>query len=140
MAEEKLKLRQYQVDDIIRHAQELDPVECTGVLAGMGGHFWKQYRMTNVANSPYRFEWDSKELLQVHNDMEDQGWDHRAVYHSHTHSPAYPSQTDVRMASWPEAYYLIISLQDKEKPVLRGFRIVDGKISEVDLVIDKGVS
>ena len=130
---ETLALHQRHVDEIVKHARELDPVECTGIIAGMNGRFEKLFRMTNVANSPYRFEWDGRELLNVYREMEDAGWDHRAVYHSHTHSQAYPSQTDVRMAAWPEAYYLIVSLADKANPLLRGFRIVDGKITEVDI-------
>ena len=67
------------------------------------------------------------------NDMEDNNWEHRAVYHSHTHSEAYPSSTDVRLAAWPEAYYMIVSLLDKDNPNVRAFRIVDGSISEEPL-------
>ena len=62
--------------------------------------------------------------------MEEKDWGYRAVYHSHTHSPAYPSETDVRLAGWPEAYYIIISLMSKENPQVRAFRIVEGAISE----------
>ena len=122
-------------DEMIAHALDDDSIECCGVLAGTDGRFKKLFRMTNVENSPYRFSWDSKELIKVWNEMEDNGWEHRAVYHSHTHSEAYPSGTDVRLAAWPEAYYIIVSLMDKENPTVRAFRIVDGNISEEELQV-----
>lgn len=122
-------------EDMVNHALEDDSVECCGVLAGTNGAFIKGFRMTNVDNSPYRFSWDPKELLPVWNEMEDNSWDHRAVYHSHTHSEAYPSSTDIRLAAWPEAYYIIVSLMDKSLPVVRAFRIVDGTVSEEDIEI-----
>jgi proteasome lid subunit RPN8/RPN11 len=120
-------------DEMIAHALEDDSIECCGVLAGTNGVLEKLYRMTNVENSPYRFSWDSKELIKVWTEMEDRGWEHRAVYHSHTHSEAYPSSTDVRLAAWPEAYYLIVSLMDKQNPVVRAFRILDGNIAEEEI-------
>ena len=122
-------------DEIVAHALEDASVECCGILAGTGDGFDKLYRMTNVENSPYRFSWDSKELISVWNEMEDNGWEHRAVYHSHTHSEAYPSPTDVRLAAWPEAYYIIVSLMDKQDPTVRAFRIVDSTITEEDLQV-----
>ena len=121
------------VEEMITHARAEDPVECCGVLAGTKGEFLKRFPMTNVDASPYRFSWDPEELLQVWNEMEDNNWEHRAVYHSHTHSPAYPSDTDVRLAGWPEAYYVIVSLEDKTDPAVRAFRIVDGEVSEEDV-------
>lgn len=122
-------------DEMIAHALDDDSIECCGVLAGTDGRFEKLYRMTNVENSPYRFSWDSKELINVWREMEDNEWEHRAVYHSHTHSEAYPSSTDVRLAAWPEAYYIIISLMDKKDPALRTFRILDGSVSEEELQV-----
>ena len=122
-------------EELIAHAREEDPKECCGVLAGSNGEFLKLFRMTNVDASPYRFSWDPKELFQVWKEMEDNDWEHRAVYHSHTHSAAYPSDTDVRLAGWPEAHYIIVSLEDKENPVMGAFRIVDGVVSEEDLAL-----
>ena len=122
-------------DEMVRHALEDQTIECTGIIAGTDGKFHKLYRMTNVENSPYRFSWDSKELISVWNELEDNGWEQRAVYHSHTHSEAYPSTTDVRLAAWPEAYYVIISLMDKANPAVRAFRIVEGTITEEELQV-----
>ena len=128
-----LRIQKLIIQEIVSHALVDDSIECCGILAGTNGQFQKLYRMTNVEQSPYRFSWDSKELIKVWNEMEDNGWEHRAVYHSHTHSEAYPSDTDRRLAAWPEAYYIIISLADKDDPVVRGFRIVDGNVSEEEL-------
>ena len=125
-----LRIEQRFIDEMIAHALENDAEECCGVLAGAEGRFLKRFPMTNVEHSPYRYSWDSKELFQVWREMEEKGWGHRAVYHSHTHSPAYPSETDVRLAGWPEAHYIIISLMSKEDPQVRAFRIVEGAISE----------
>ena len=122
-------------DEIIAHALEDNPVECCGVLAGTDSKFHKLYRMTNMENSRFRFSWDSKELIKIWNEMEDSGWEHRAVYHSHTNSEAYPSPTDIRLAAWPEAYYIIVSLADKENPAARAFRIVEGSVSEEELQV-----
>ena len=125
-----LRLDKHFQDEIIQHALEDDTIECCGVLAGPDGQFAKLFRMTNVENSSFRFSWDSKELISVWREMESNDWEHRAVYHSHTHSEAYPSATDIRLAAWPEAYYVIVSLMDKDNPHLRAFRIVDGEVSE----------
>ena len=122
-------------DEMITHALEDDSIECCGVLAGTGGKFEKLFRMTNIENSPYRFSWDSKELIKVWNEMESNDWEHRGVYHSHTHSEAYPSSTDVRLAAWPEAHYIIVTLMDKNNPSIRAFRIVDGEVSEEEVQV-----
>ena len=122
-------------EEMVAHALEDDSIECCGVLAGTDGGFQKLFRMTNVENSPYRFSWDSRELIKVWHEMEDNSWEHRAVYHSHTHSEAYPSSTDVRLAAWPEAYYIIVSLLNRERPSVRAFRIIDGSVSEEELKV-----
>jgi proteasome lid subunit RPN8/RPN11 len=78
---------------------------------------------------------DPRELYRAYREIEDQGWELLVIYHSHTHTEAYPSATDIRLASWPDAYYIIISLLDKAQPALRAFRIVDGKVTEEELRI-----
>ena len=77
-------------DDMIKHALEDDSIECCGVLGGSAGEHPKLIRMTNGENSPYRVSWDSKELIKVWNEMEDNGWEHRVVVPAPTHYPAYP--------------------------------------------------
>jgi proteasome lid subunit RPN8/RPN11 len=130
-----LTLGRVFADEIIAHAREDAPNECCGIIAGNDGHAAKLYRAVNAEASPYRYNVDPKDLLRIYRDLEGNGWDVLAIYHSHTHTEAYPSPTDVRLASWPEAYYLIVSLQDETAPVLRAFRIRDGEVTEEELQV-----
>ncbi len=126
-------------DDIVAHAREDAPDECCGLLAGDGERrAVRLYRMTNVEHSPYRYNVDPKELLKVYREIEDQGWELIGIYHSHTATEAYPSPTDVRLASWPGACYLIVSLADEANPVLRGYYITDGSIAEEPISVTEG--
>jgi len=68
-------------------------------------------------------------------EMDRKGWDLVGIYHSHTHTEAYPSKTDVELAFYPEALYFIVSVQDRNAPVIRAFRITDGQIAEEEVVI-----
>ncbi len=119
-------------EQMIAHAREQFPKECCGMLAGVDGKPVKVVRATNSEDSEFRYRVDDRELLHFLHDNDDNGWDFLAVYHSHTRSEAYPSPTDVRLASnWPDPYYVLVSLEDQENPVVRAFRITDGEISEV---------
>ncbi len=119
-------------EQMIAHAREQFPKECCGMLAGVDGKPVKLVRATNSEDSEFRYRVDDRELLRFLQDCDDNGWDFLAVYHSHTRSEAYPSPTDVRLASnWPDPYYVLVSLEDQENPVVRAFRITDGEISEV---------
>ena len=115
-------------DEIIAHAQRDDPNECCGLLAGENGEVVAALPAANAAASPYRYVIDSKELLRLFREIEwgDHEWKVMGNYHSHTHSEAYPSPTDVREAHLgPDATYLIVSLRDPEHPHIRAFRIND---------------
>ena len=130
-----LKLERSYVDEIVTHAREDTPNECCGIIAGRNGDATKLYRAVNAEASPYRYNVDPKDLLRIYRDIDSNGWDVLVIYHSHTHTEAYPSPTDVRLAAWPDAYYVIVSLQDGANPVLRAFRIQDGQIAEEELVV-----
>jgi len=137
-----LELERRYADEIVAHALEKDPNECCGILAGQDGRVTRLYRVTNVEHSPYRYSMDPKDLLVINREIDDSGSELLAIYHSHTHSEAYPSATDVRMATWPdgksiwpEAYYILVSLLDKNSPAIRAFRIEDGTINEEELRI-----
>ena len=129
---------------MVRHAMEEDPNECCGLLAGTDGRITKHYRITNVERSPYRYKLDDAEYLAALREIDDSGREVQVIYHSHTHSPAYPSDTDVRLVTWPDAYYAIVSLAEpdqkqqlvrKDPPELRVFRIVDGAVTEAAVVV-----
>ena len=120
---------------MVAHALEEDPNECCGLLSGKDGTLIGHHRMRNAEESPYRYSMDGKELLMTLREIEDGGAELQVIYHSHTHSPAYPSATDIRLATWPDAYYLLVSLEDRDALDLRVFRIVDGAVAEEPVVI-----
>ena len=121
------------IEEMIAHAQEEAPNECCGIIAGVNGDAAKLFRARNSEASPYRYSVDPKDLFRIYRECEDNDWNFLAIYHSHTASEAYPSPTDVRLAFWPEAYYILVSLQDAAKPVVRAFRILDGAVAEEEL-------
>lgn len=122
-------------ESIVAHAQETYPNECCGLLAGRGGVVTRVYRMTNADQSPVTFRVDPRDLIQAFQEMDDRGLDLIGIYHSHTHSPAYPSPTDVDYSrGYPDAAHLIVSLADREMPTVRCFRIMDGRIHEEELL------
>ena len=126
---------------MIAHALREDPLECCGLLAGEDGRAAKVFPATNAAHSPFRYVIDSKELLRLFNEIEwgDNPWKVIGNYHSHTHSEAYPSPTDVNEAHLgPEATYLVISLRDPAHPVIRAFHIDEatGAVTEEPLQLE----
>ncbi|MCH8025966.1 MAG: M67 family metallopeptidase [Chloroflexi bacterium] len=130
-----LTLDRSYVDEMIVHAREDAPNECCGIIAADDGTAKKLYRAVNAEASPYRYNVDPKDLLRIYRDLDDHGWDVMVIYHSHTHTEAYPSPTDTRLAAWPDACYVIVSLADEANPVVRAFRITDGEVTEEELEI-----
>jgi len=128
-----LRLPQSFIDEMVAHAKEDAPNECCGIIAGVDGTATKLFRAKNAEASPYRYSVDSDDLFRIFRECDGNGWDFLAIYHSHTASEAYPSPTDVRLAFWPEAYYLLVSLEDAATPVVRAFRILDGQVSEEEI-------
>jgi proteasome lid subunit RPN8/RPN11 len=125
---------------IVDHAREGKPNEVCGLIAGRNGYPVKLYRTTNSDPTPrVRYNVEPGELLNALREIEDNGWKLLAIYHSHPESEAYPSGTDVSLSYYPEAIYIIASLVDEQSPVVRAFRIVDHKITELPLVVDQEV-
>jgi proteasome lid subunit RPN8/RPN11 len=120
-------------DEIIAHARDHAPRECCGVIAGKDGALAHLHRLTNLEQGNNRYLFDDEEFYKVYWEIENRGEELISVYHSHPVTVAYPSTTDVEFAFWPEAIYLICSLEFEQSPVIRGFRIVDGEIAEIDL-------
>lgn len=124
--------------EIVEHAQQEFPKEACGMIAGPNGAAVKLYRLHNIDPDPVmRYNADPKELKRVTDDIYDNDWDVTCIYHSHTHSPAFPSPTDVDRAYYPEAVYALVSLADRANPVLRAFRILEGNIEEIEVVTDQ---
>jgi proteasome lid subunit RPN8/RPN11 len=121
--------------EIVEHGLREFPNECCGVIAAAAGTPVKVFPMTNADASPVTYRLDGKEQLQVFDQMDEQDWELWAIYHSHTHSEAYPSETDRRLAFYPEARYILVSLADRADPVIRSFWITDGEVAEEELTI-----
>lgn len=132
----RIDLDRETYDALIEHARSDLPFEVCGLLAGEAGALRRHYRIANAQRSMTYYAMDSRALLNAMRDMEDQGWELLAIYHTHTHTEAFPSPTDVELAFYPEAVYLIVSLQQPETPTIRGFDIVDGHISERVVYLD----
>lgn len=130
-----MKISKKLVDEIVSHARADVPNECCGMIGGKDGVATTVYRARNAEASPFRYGIDGQEQLDLMNSMREAGEDLVGIYHSHTKSAAYPSETDVNLAGWPEAVYLIVSLADPEAPDLKGFWIREGKISDAELVV-----
>jgi proteasome lid subunit RPN8/RPN11 len=122
-------------DEMVDYAFGGLPNEACGLLAGPDGKVEAFYPMTNADQSEMTYRLDAKEQLRVFNEIEEKSWDLLAIFHSHTHTEAYPSETDRRQAFYPEAHYLLVSLSDRENPVLRGYTIRDGDIREEEVVV-----
>ena len=121
------------VDEIVAHAREEAPNECCGMIGGVDGDATSVYRSINAEASPLRYSLDANDQFRIMREIEERGEEMVGIYHSHTASAAYPSQTDVNLAAYPDAVYLIVSLQGPEDPELRGFWIRDGDIEEAQL-------
>ena len=120
-------------EEMLAHALAHLPKEACGLLAGPDGRVEVFYPMRNADDSVYTYRLDPAEQLRVFNEIEEKGWDLVGIFHSHTHTDAYPSETDRRQAFYPEAHYVLVSLADRERPVLRAFRIQDGTVEEREL-------
>ena len=125
--------------EMIEHSRLENPNECCGILAGTGGKVTKLYRIQNSTPSPFRYVMDPNEQLKAMKDADERSLDLMAFYHSHTHSPAYPSDTDVRMATesgWVDFCYVLVSLEDSSKPDVRFFDVsADGNVNEEEVKI-----
>ena len=123
-------------EQMFEHAREDAPDECCGILGGKDGDATTLYRATNAEHSPLRYTLDPNDLFRItFREIPENDEEMVAIYHSHTASPAFPSQTDINLATYPDTVYLILSLADGEQP-LRGFRINDGEVSEVELSVE----
>lgn len=120
---------------VLAQAREEAPLECCGLLLGRGRQVERVVRGTNIDRSPVTYNMDPQELYQAHREMEAEGLDLVAIYHSHPRTRAYPSSTDIAKATYPDAGYVIVSLLDPDLPEVRAFRIVDGRVSEGIVIV-----
>ena len=131
-----MRIAQSLIDEIVAHARDDLPNECCGMVGGGDGGARTVYRAENAEASPLRYSIDAGEQFRLMQTIEAAGEELVGIYHSHTKSAAYPSQTDVNLAGWPDAVYLIASLADSEAPEVKGFWIRDGRIEEAELDVE----
>lgn len=116
-------------DALVGHARSDAPYEVCGLLGIDADGAIHHVPITNDKRSMTYYAMNPKELLRGMREIEDNERE-LVIYHSHTHTQAYPSETDIRLAAYPEATYLIVTLQDRDSPDLRAFRILDGDVIE----------
>ncbi len=121
-------------DEMVAHARDDAPNECCGMIAARDGEAVKIHRAHNAAASPLRYEIDGAEQYRIQMAIEDAGLDLGAIYHSHTRTEPYPSQTDINLAFHPESLYVIVGLSGAE-PDVRAYTIRDGRVQEAELVV-----
>jgi len=122
------------IDAIVAHSRDDLPNECCGLIGGSDGEMKSVHRARNAAATWLRYEVHPTDQLRIMDRIEADGEEMVGIYHSHTKSDAYPSQTDINLAAaWPDPLYLICSLADPGDPVVRAFAIRDGRVEEVDL-------
>ena len=110
------------------------PKEACGILAGKDNKVEVLYSLENISDSPRMcYEIDSRKQLAIQKELRAKSLEMVAIYHSHTNSEAYPSARDLELAYYPDSFYAIVSLMNKDNPKIRAFKIVDGNISEVDI-------
>jgi proteasome lid subunit RPN8/RPN11 len=129
------------VEELVEHARAGQPNEACGLIVGdrpaaEGGTALRFEPTRNRAASPYRYEIHPDDLLRLTIATDDADETFWAIVHSHVRSPAYPSPTDVGLAFYPDALYVLVSLAEDE-PALGAFRIVDGAIHPVELRVGR---
>ena len=129
-----MKLPRGLYDEMVNHARAEAPNECCGMVASSDGEAVKVYPAVNAAASPLRYEIDGAEQYRIQMEIDDAGHELGAIYHSHTRSKPYPSQTDINLAFYPDALYVIVGLAGDE-PEVRAFRIRDGQVAEAELEV-----
>jgi [CysO sulfur-carrier protein]-S-L-cysteine hydrolase len=129
-----VRISQGLIDEMVAHAREDLPNECCGMVGGRDGEATSVIRVANSAASPLRYEMDPQQQYNALKTIEDGGDELLAIYHSHTKSAAYPSQTDVNQAvAWPEQIYVIVSLADEEAPDVKAYLLQDLRIADVEI-------
>ena len=127
-----MRIAQDLLGAIVEHARRDAPNECCGMVATRDGAAVSVHEAENTAASPFRFEVDGMELHRTLTGIEDAGYELGAIYHSHTRTAPYPSQTDVNFSvNWPGVEWIIVGLANGDEPVVRSYLISDGVITEV---------
>jgi proteasome lid subunit RPN8/RPN11 len=136
-----LTIAQETYDAIVAHAKRDHPIEACGIVAGPEGSDRpeRHIEMVNAAGSPTFYEYDSSDLLALYKELDQRDEEPVVIYHSHSATEAYPSVTDIKLASEPGAHYVLVSTREhgnNEGPVeFRSYRIVEGTVTEEEVAV-----
>jgi [CysO sulfur-carrier protein]-S-L-cysteine hydrolase len=133
-----MRIARGMLDEIVAQARAEAPNECCGIIGTRDGEAVVLFKTRNARASPLAYEIDSKDLLHAYTAIDDAGLDVGIIYHSHTRSAPEPSQTDINLARFPDAVYLIVGVQDRAREELRAWHIRDGTVSEAPLEVEEG--
>jgi len=129
-----MRIARGMLDRLIAQARDEAPNECCGMIASLDGEAVAIHPAVNKAHSPLRYEIDGMEQYRIQSAIEDAGHDLGAIYHSHTRTAPEPSETDINLAFYPDALYVIVGVRDAEADV-RAWRIADGRVAEVEVEV-----
>lgn len=132
----KVVLKESHRGQIFEHCLAERPNEACGLLGGRGERVEQVFLARNKEQSPIRYEIDPADLIRIFRTLDDQDLELVGIFHSHVFTQAYPSQTDVRLAYYPDAVYFLVSLANEREPVLKGYTIIDGQIDEIEVVVE----
>jgi len=121
-------------EQMVDHARADAPNECCGMIAARDGEAVRVLTAENAAASPLRYEIDGAEQYRIQMAIDDDDLDLGAIYHSHTRTAPYPSQTDINLAFYPDALYVIVGLAGGD-PEVKAYEIRDGQVSEAELLV-----
>ena len=125
-----MKIRRPFLNQLLAHLQAEYPLEACGILAGQGGQVIKLYPIENKLHSPTAYEMNPQQQLAAMLEIEERGWAMTAIYHSHPHGPETLSATDIAQAYYPDTIQVIVSLAQRDQPVIRAFTIMNGRVQE----------
>ena len=130
-----MRIARSMLDEIVAQARAEAPNECCGIVGSRDGRAVTVFPIRNAAASPLRYEMDGMEQYRVQTAIEDAGQELGGIYHSHTRSDPYPSQTDINLAFYPDALYVIVGVKGDE-PEVRAWTIVDGQVGDAELIVE----
>lgn len=141
-APKTLTIPQAVYDTMVTYCMDGLPNEACGFLGGKDGMVERIYRLTNAAASPVFYKPDDREMIAALRDIDDRGLEVSSIFHSHVATRAYPSPTDIREAHYPDSVFVIVSLEDRERPYAKGYLIhkkdwrdPTGEVEEVEVVV-----
>ena len=132
-----LSISREVLDAVVAHARRDHPDEACGIIAGpLGSDAPRRHiPMTNAERSPTFYSFSPSEQLAVWREMDDRDERPVVIYHSHTATEPYPSRTDIGLATEPDAHSLHVSTRDPVSDEVRSYRIVDGEVTEEEVLI-----